>query len=358
MTRASAWSRPVFNLNAAAWDGIRKRNREPIGRGVALRFFIAARIQSALGKLQTRIYQRAVDAVALRAPIFIVGHWRSGTTLLHELLALDEKFAAPTTYECFNPSHFLLTRNQTSADRRAVRPTGDMIVAASSPQEEEFALLCVGAVSPYEAFLFPRAIERVESLGDPDLFQRIEQLRWEQALSWTLKATAFAHGADRRLILKSPTNSFRVGRLAALFPGAAFIRVVREPCAVFGSTLRLWQSMWERYALTAPLAQDRLLERIIEIRLAMERKLRGDLARLPDERRATVRYEDLITDPCGAIARLYELLSLGDPSASAPKVRAYMTEHPRTASDTGGDWRAIVIERWREMFEEFGYPRG
>jgi hypothetical protein len=42
-------------------------------------------------------------------PLFVLGHWRTGTTLLHELLALDTRHTCPTTYECFAPSHFLIT---------------------------------------------------------------------------------------------------------------------------------------------------------------------------------------------------------------------------------------------------------
>ncbi len=39
-------------------------------------------------------YQRQVAATeVLEAPVFIVGHWRSGTTYLHELMSCDRRFA-------------------------------------------------------------------------------------------------------------------------------------------------------------------------------------------------------------------------------------------------------------------------
>src|SRR5262249_21201176 len=43
------------------------------------------------------------------APLFIIGHWRTGTTLLHELLILDGRHSYPNTYQCLEPNHFLLT---------------------------------------------------------------------------------------------------------------------------------------------------------------------------------------------------------------------------------------------------------
>jgi hypothetical protein len=355
---ADAWTRPVFNLNLAAWRGIRSRNREAIDRRLALRFYLAGSVLSAMEAIQRRVYGNAVNQVTLRPPIFLVGHWRSGTTLLHELLALDDNFAAPSTYECFNPHNFLLTAHRAPGATQLVRPTGDLTVSPSSPQEEEFALLCMGARSPYEAFVFPRALENFEGLCDPDRFERAQELRWNGAMTWIAKATVYLHGADKQLLLKSPANSFRILKLRALFPGAGFIRIVREPCAVFSSTLRLWQSMWKRYALTTPLAQEALIERILETRLGMERKLQSALPIVPADRYAVVRYEDLVADPSGTIERLYDHLRLGDPSLLLPKARAYMAERPGPSAQSAEGWRELVQKRWPEMFDEFSYPRG
>jgi omega-hydroxy-beta-dihydromenaquinone-9 sulfotransferase len=355
---SGAWSRPAFNLNLSAWRSIRSRHREPIERAVELRFYLTGSMLSVLGTLQERLYRRAIDQLDLKPPLFLVGYWRSGTTLLHELLALDESFAAPSTYACLNPHHFLLARHRAPSMKQLARPTGDMIVSPFSPQEEEFALLCMGTTSPYEAFLFPSGLHQLEALCDPDLFERAEQQKWNDTITWILRATAYLRGADKRLLVKSPANSFRIARLSALFPGARFIRMVREPCAVFASTLRLWQGMWERYALTAPLAQEVLIERILETRPALEAKLKSSLQSLPADRVVTIRYEELVADPCGTIERLYERLALGHPSPLLPKVSAYMAQHPHVATPSVEQWRPLVQSRWPQLFDEFGYALG
>ena len=94
--------------------------------------------------------------------LFIIGHWRSGTTLLHELLVLDERYAYPTTYECFAPNHFLLTGNCLPKLiwflLPAKRPMDDMAVSFDHPQEDEFALISMGAPSP---------LLRIAFLNDP-----------------------------------------------------------------------------------------------------------------------------------------------------------------------------------------------
>src|SRR5437016_2758103 len=59
---------------------------------------------------QAARYGRMIRATAItKAPIFILGHWRSGTTLLHELLVLDPRHTFPDTYHCFDPCHPLIT---------------------------------------------------------------------------------------------------------------------------------------------------------------------------------------------------------------------------------------------------------
>src|SRR5438445_8924715 len=74
--------------------------------------------------LQEAIYGRRIRQTAIEhPPLFIIGHWRTGTTLLHEFLILDERHAYPTTYECLDPNHFLLTENLFTRWLRFLMPT-------------------------------------------------------------------------------------------------------------------------------------------------------------------------------------------------------------------------------------------
>ncbi|MFM8401327.1 MAG: sulfotransferase, partial [Pirellula sp.] len=67
-------------------------------------------VSSTLAMVQKLGWSRAIARTEIqRPPVFILGHWRSGTTLLQEYLGLDPRFASPTTYQCFAPWHFLLT---------------------------------------------------------------------------------------------------------------------------------------------------------------------------------------------------------------------------------------------------------
>jgi len=351
----SSWSRPLFNFDLAAWRRLRRRYPGAMARGLAARGYAAGALMSALRAWQQRRYGAALAATALEPPVFIVGHWRSGTSWLHELLALDERFATPRSYACFNPHHFLLSRAYQPAARQALRPTGDLAVSSASPQEEEFALLCLGAVSPYEAFVFPAAIEELEALSDPDGFAPAQARAWDDAFSGFARGVAYA-ARRPRLLLKSPPNSFRIARLRRLFPAARFVLLVREPAAVFASTLRLWESMWRRYALTPPPAQARLVERVFAIGLAMERALEAARAALPAQAMVTLRYEELAADAYRAVAEIYARLEIAEPRGLRAALAAYAAAH--RAPPGGADverWRERVRREWSALYDRYGY---
>ena len=111
---SGAWSRPAFNLNLAAWRGIRRRHPDPIGRALELRFYTAGSIQSALATLQI-----GSTGAPLTSSISSRRSFSSGIGAaeqpLHESLALDQSFSAPTTYACFNLHQFALARHRAPA---------------------------------------------------------------------------------------------------------------------------------------------------------------------------------------------------------------------------------------------------
>jgi len=311
---------------------MRRTYDDPVAPLLNVRFRTAGVLFSALDRLQESLFGDALDRLQVKPPVFILGHWRSGTTLLHELLGLDPSFLSPSTFECFNPHHFLLSSASqlAEAQQTVVRPTGDLVVRASSPQEEEFALLCRGAVSPYEAFLFPEALGTLDKLCDPDQFGEAGARAWDRTLVSFLKGVCYSRGRDKRLLLKSPTNSFRVARLQKLFPEATFVTLVRESEAVFRSTLAMWEKMWDRYAVGRPLQRAALERQACAVKALLEAKLETSARQLPSDRYTTARYEDLVADPLGTISRIYELLDLGDPSGLFPKFEEYLSSAKRS----------------------------
>jgi omega-hydroxy-beta-dihydromenaquinone-9 sulfotransferase len=179
---------------------------------------------STMTALQRATNREQLAQANLRSAIVVLGYWRSGTTLLHELLCLDPRYSFPTTHACMNPHHFLLSEAGVLArgDPGVPRPMDEMEVRPGSPQEDEFALLSLGARSPYEALLAPAKLNQALKLADPRDLAPLEEQQWRKA-SLSFLSGVSVHGAGRPLILKSPTHCFRLATLRELLPDARFV---------------------------------------------------------------------------------------------------------------------------------------
>jgi hypothetical protein len=114
--------------------GLPERNRAAAGRIRAFSFDSCARLQAGLP-----------SPSSLSSPVLVTGLWRTGTTLLHEMLAAAGGFATPGTWQCLRPASFRLAKPGREMD--VPRPIDGLRVSTNSPQEDEFALLLLGAPS-------------------------------------------------------------------------------------------------------------------------------------------------------------------------------------------------------------------
>lgn len=305
--------------------------------------------------------QHAVNATQLKTPNFrdsivILGYWRSGTTLLHELLCLDTRYTYPTTHACMNPHHFLLTEASVLArgGPSTTRPMDEMEVRSASPQEDEFALFGLGARSPYEALVMPKVLPEALKLSDPKDLSPEENQRWREVFLSFLAGVS-ARGNGRPMILKSPTHGFRVSTLRELLPDARYILIARDPLTSFESVVRMWRKMFESYALGPIPGDDEIREAVLADRLRFEAKLASSIHDLPPNRFVTIRYESLVANPIAVIEQLYAQLELGE---FEPARKALVDEVQRRreyrakGSLPSQEWRKRIEKEWAPLLQE------
>ena len=306
-----------------------------------------------------RFRRRLQSPPSTPPPLFIIGHWRSGTTLLHELLMLDDRFCCPNTYQCFAPGHFLLTESfMTAAIGWMIpskRPMDDVAAGWDRPQEDEFALMNMGAPSPYRRMAFPVTSPDVPVALDVTGLAPADLVRWQGTLRRFLGMLAVAD--PRRPVLKSPPHTARVGVLAGMFPEARFLHVVRDPFVVFSSTMRLWRSLHDVRGLQVD-PGDRLERYVFAAFEEMYAAFDRDRATIPEGRLHEIRYEDLVADPVGRLAEAYERLGLED----FARVRGPLEDHARSmkryrTNTYSHDPRIVaeVARRWRPFIDRYGY---
>jgi hypothetical protein len=318
-----------------------------------------AALNSVLGIAEQRRFGRRLAHVEIRdPPLFIIGHWRTGTTLLHELLALDERHVCPTHYQCLVPHHCLMTemivRRWMGFLLPPRRPMDGMALSWDRPQEDEFALCLLGAPSPYRMMAFPNHPPEpgsydIESL-DP---ARVEL--WKQTFITFLKHLSFLQ--PRRLVLKSPTHTMRIPLLLELFPQARFVHIVRQPCVVFPSTMHLWRSLFRTQALQVARTEG-LEEFVLRTFERMDARYEATRGLIPTGQLWEMRYEDLVADPRGQLRILYERLGLGAFERVLPRIEGYLAEHAGYETNRytlAPEWRQQVAERWGGYARRYGY---
>ncbi len=192
---------------------------------------LVAGLNTGLGACQHVVYGRRVARTQIKEdPIFVIGHWRSGTTLLHELLALDDRFTFPSSMACFSPHHFLFVEPYAQRWLAWLLPShrsmDNVPLAWDSPQEDEFALCNLGIGSPYGTIAFPNRPPQSEEYFDLETLSAEARERWQQRLLWFLKQVTLRH--PKRLVLKSPPHTFRIRVLLEMFPDARFVHIVPQ----------------------------------------------------------------------------------------------------------------------------------
>lgn len=335
-------------------------NRLPNVLGVTL----MSPLSSLMRLVSEALYRRRAEAVEIVPPVFVLGHWRSGTTFLHNLLTCDPSTAYPTTFECVFPDGFLpgerLFGRVLSLFLPGKRPMDDVPMAADAPFEDEFALAKMGLPSPYAALAFPRHGPPPAGHLDIATLPEPQRRAWSAGLLWLLRRVQLAH-PGRRLVLKSPPHTARIGMLLELFPEARFVHLCRDPYAIYPSTLKLWKILNSRLGLQNPADDDGWLpEHVLATLPAMYAAYERDRPLIPEGRLAEISYEDLAADPRATLASVYERLGLGDFSRVSPAVDAYLAtlgRHEARPHGLAAEDRARVEQRWGFYFDRFGYRR-
>jgi len=355
--------RPWHGMTPAVWWRLLARQRFRISPGrwpLALTITLVTSVNAVGAFLQRALRGEQIARIEIDPPpLFIIGHWRSGTTLLHELLSLDPQIHCPTTYQCMAPGHFLLTERALARRLGFLlperRPLDDMRLGWDLPQEDEFALANLGALSPYHAWAFPRTSEDWEESLDPRSFPPGERERWQQALLTFLRAVTLS--GPGRLALKSPPHTARLGLLAEMFPRACFVHAVRHPLTMVPSFLTAWRRMAAAVGLQNGERPD-LDAALLRLGAGLYRRFAADRQGLEPGRMVEVRYEDLAADPAASLARVYRHLGLPNPPDLPRLVAAYRARvgpyRPARHQPSPAQCAAIAPQ-WAEYAARYGY---
>jgi len=321
---------------------------------------LASVANSSLATIQRLLFQNAIDRTELvDDPIFVLGHWRSGTTYVHELMSLDSRFASPTTYQCFVPSHFLVSqpflKPLLGILLPSKRPMDDVKLGLDAPQEDEFALCNAGLPSTYLRIAFPnhspRHLDYLNMRGIPSG----ELAAWKTQLENFMRLLSLHYG--KQLVLKSPPHTGRLGVLKEWYPRAKFIHISRNPYQLIPSTIRLWKTLDQANAFQVP-THEGLEDFVFDCFERLYRGYHRHRAEIPNSQLIEIRYEDLIEDPLEVMQSIYARLDIGGFDEVRPRIEAKIAlnrDFKTNTYDVSGELAARIDQSCQAYNVEFGH---
>ncbi len=353
----------MAGITTPTWLKVLYENRFEIDPRESARFLstsLLSGVNTCGASIEHLLYSKAIQATQIHAPVFILGVFRSGTTYLHQLMTMDQRFAYPNLFQVLFPNQFLSFESMTSKWAQFAlpknRPQDNVPVAFSLAAEEEWAMCGLIGRSMMMDIVFPKNATLYDRYIDMDQLTEQERHQWSQALLWFLKKVTYKY--HKPLILKSPAHTARVKILLSLFPDAKFIHIRRNPYDVF----RSWCHMTRQIK---PCRQFNRRDGSIEddvidfYRQIYDLYLR-DKHLIPADRLVEVAYEDLVADPLPILNHIYDAINLPDFSVVKEQFNAHFdTKKPyknNKFKPLNPQHLARINTEWKHFFELWNYP--
>ena len=322
-----------------------------------------AGLNSAVAGVEDVVHRKAIEKVHLQPPVFVLGHHRSGTTHLWNLLSQDPGFAYPSILQAVFPHSFLVFESMIKGIAKQLtirkRPQDNVEIDPDSPIEEERAICTMTFVSIQMVRHFPEERSRFEPFLTLRDANEHDILRWKEAFRTFARKLAIRHGAHRRLLFKSPDHTGKLRLLRELFPNARFVHIHRDPFTVFQSTQRMEMR-------TGPIYQFQRWPNDVERNNFILWRYRTmydaymeDAAQTPSHQLVEVEYTQLDKHPMDTIKMIYQSLNLELAKTAEEAIQRYIRQvsaYKKNAHSPLSDAiKKQVVEAWRPSFERWGY---
>ncbi len=304
---------------------------------------------------------KSLPEIKMQAPVFILGHWRSGTTFIHNVFSCDRRFGYCTTYQTVFP-HLMLSgsgffKSCMSFFMPSRRPTDSLELAVDLPQEEEFALVNMMPYSFYNFWFFPEntALYRERYL----LFNEIseeERKAFKYNLDKLIKISLHCQGKNI-FLSKNPPHTGRIKTLLEMYPDAKFIYLVRNPYTVFESTRSFFRNTIKPLQLQ-DVSDEKLEKDILETYTGLFDKYESEKGMIPSGNLVEIRFEDFEADPLNVTEETYRKLSLGGFEDARENMEKYLSGRKgfkKNKYSYSDRTVKLVEENWEAALKKWGY---
>lgn len=296
-----------------------------------------------------------------KAPVFILGHWRSGTTLLHNMLSQDPQMAFVDTYQGVFPGMTFSGRKIfewfMNSQMPETRPSDNVKLSSHFPQEEEFALGQRNPFGFYNFWFFPqRTREFYHQFVRFDNVPQTTRTRWKEDYLMLIKK-ALKHQDKPRFLSKNPPHTGRIPVLLEMFPDARFIYIYRNPITVFFSTLKLFTSTLPTLQFQK-ISKNEIEENIFYLYEKFFHAYQEDKLLIPPGQLVEIKYEDFRPQPIPHLKAIYQELKIEGFDMACQNFTDYADQQQTFVSNkysVPGRRVEEIMERWRFAMKTWNY---
>lgn len=365
MAKANISAHQYFSINPYIWAKLLIQNRGVHWSKLPKALIITALsiISAPLQLVEWLIFMiRRPKTFKVEQPIFIIGHWRSGTTFLHYLLGKDPKYGYLTYYQGFLPNVSIaggyMLRKLISFLMPSKRPQDNIEIEMDLPHEEENSIATFSIHSASHSFFFPdneryyRKYALLENLGNR------EYKRWKNAYKRMMQKISMSNGF-KPLVIKNPHNTGRIKGLIDIYPNAKFIHIYRNPYDVIPSTFLMYDMVIQTQYLKNYTPEE-TMDKIFYYYKTIMANLFDQLALIPEDQLFEIKFEEFQHDAVNIIQDLYKKLKLEYTEDVDKKIKAYAEskkDYKKNVHKIDPNLKKRIEKECAFAFEQLGYEK-
>lgn len=247
----------------------------------------------------------------VRRPLIVVGAPRTGTTLLHRLLAIDPVARPLIAWETGNPAPVGIGRKR-RGDLRAFLTAYSIWMAKSflAPETAGMHKYTYNGAAECTTLLWPSFVFPM-TMVLPSIHNwlvGIDDSVYDEAYGiyrLALQVLHWQRPAEDHWVLKSPQHTWTMDSLARVVPEATIIQTHRNLNEVLPSFCSLAAAMMSPY--TDAIRPERMGPKAMGLARETLDRMQQARTRIEEHRITDVRYADLVADPVGTIHTIYDV---------------------------------------------------
>ena len=295
-----------------------------------------------------------IGQAPITAPIFIIGMGRSGTTVLHELLALDPQFRVPQTWEVDHP--FPAPESATYTSDARIEQTAKMLARTEDVIPGFKRIHRTGAQLPQECVRFttgeflslifwtnydvPSYSDWLRDVADLRPAYRYHRA-YLQLLQWRHPRSPW--------VLKSPAHLWSLDALLDEYPDARFIQTHRDPLQMLASLASLvthLRKMASDHVDGARIAREWAQWNALGLNASAQMRESGAIA---SDRIIDLDFYGFMADPLVEIEKIYSGYNLELTNEVRERMAAYLAVH---RADQHGSHGYSFVDTGLDLDEE------